>query len=55
MFSFTIVTTAIYESGKAVATKSDGYKSTSLAHGRFHEIDVTSAFKSSQRAKRRRC
>ena len=48
MFSVTIVATALYESGNALATESEGYKSTSLARGRFREIDVTSAFQSGQ-------
>ena len=52
MFSVTIVATALYESGKALATESEGFKSTSLAQGRFREIDVTSAFQSGQRASR---
>jgi hypothetical protein len=44
MFSITIVATALYDSGKALATESEGFKSTSLAQGRFREIDVTSTF-----------
>ncbi len=44
MFSVTIVTTALYHSGKALATESEGYKSTSLAQGRFREIEVTGTF-----------
>ena len=44
MCSATIVAMALYESGKALATESEGYKSTSLAQGRFREIDVNSTF-----------
>jgi quercetin dioxygenase-like cupin family protein len=50
MFSVTTVATEFYDSGKALATDSEGYKSTSLAQGRFREIDVTSVFQSGQRA-----
>jgi quercetin dioxygenase-like cupin family protein len=49
MFSVTIVATALYDSGKALATEAEGYKSTSLAQGRFREIDVTSVFQSGQK------
>ena len=44
MFSVTIAATALYDSGKALATESEGYKSTSLAQGRFREIEVTGTF-----------
>jgi quercetin dioxygenase-like cupin family protein len=44
MFSVTIAATALYDSGKALATESEGFKSTSLAQGRFREIDVTRTF-----------
>ncbi len=50
MFSVTIVAAPLYDSGKASATESEGFKSTSLAQGRFREIDVTSAFRSGQGA-----
>ena len=50
MFSVTIVATALYDSGKALATEAEGYKSTSLAQGRFREIDVTSTFQGGQEA-----
>jgi hypothetical protein len=44
LFSVTIVTIAFYDSRKAMATEAEGFKSTSLAQGRFREIDVTSTF-----------
>ena len=50
MFSVTTVATALYDSGKALATESEGYKSISLAQGLFRESDVTSAFQSGQKA-----
>ena len=50
MFSVTIVATALYVSGKALATEAEGYKSTSLALGRFREIDVTRTFQGAQKA-----
>jgi len=50
LFSVTIVTIAYHDSQKAMATEAEGYKSTSLALGRFREIDVTSAFQSGQKA-----
>jgi quercetin dioxygenase-like cupin family protein len=50
MFSVTTVATALYDSRKGLATESERYKSTSLAQGRFREIDVTRAFQSVQRA-----
>ena len=48
MFSVTIVAATVYDSGKALATESEGYKSTSLAQGRFREIDVTVPFRTAQ-------
>jgi len=50
VFSVTTVGIEHYDSGKALATESEGYKSISLAQGRFRESDVTSAFQSGQRA-----
>jgi hypothetical protein len=41
MFSVTTVATALYDPGKVLATESEGYKSTSLAQGRFRKIEVT--------------
>jgi quercetin dioxygenase-like cupin family protein len=40
----TIATTAFYHPGSALATTAEGYKSTSLAVGRFGEIDVFNFF-----------
>jgi uncharacterized cupin superfamily protein len=50
LLSITAAATALYDSGKALATDGEGYKSTSLALGRFRETDVTSAFSRSQKA-----
>jgi hypothetical protein len=50
MFSVTIVAAALYDSGKVLATEAEGYKSTSLAQGRFREIDVNSTFQGGQEA-----
>jgi quercetin dioxygenase-like cupin family protein len=50
LFSATIVTIAFYDSRMAMATEAEGYKSTSLALGRFREIDFTSAFQIGQKA-----
>jgi quercetin dioxygenase-like cupin family protein len=44
MCSVTIVVTALYDSGKALATESEEFKSTSLAQGRFPEMDLTRSF-----------
>ena len=41
LLSVTIAATALYDSGRALATKAEGYKSTLLALGRFGEIDVS--------------
>ena len=50
LFSVTIATIAFYDLRMAMATEPEGYTSTSLALGRFREIDVTSAFQSGQKA-----
>ena len=44
LFSATIVATALYHPGSALATTPKGYKSILLAVGRFGEIDVFSSF-----------
>ncbi len=44
MLSVTIAAAALYDSGKALATEAEGYKSTSLALGHFREIEVASSF-----------
>jgi quercetin dioxygenase-like cupin family protein len=41
LLSVTIAAAALYDSRKALATEAEGYKSTSLALGRFREIEVT--------------
>ena len=50
LLSVTSAATAFYDSGRVLATEAEGYKSTSLALGRFREIDVTSAFQSGHKA-----
>ena len=50
LLSVTIAATALYESGKALATEAEGYKSTLLALGHFREIEVTRTFTSGQKA-----
>ena len=52
-FSVTIAVTAVHHSGRASATKPEGYKSTLLAVGRFSEIDVLSHSVSSDQANAR--
>jgi uncharacterized cupin superfamily protein len=44
MFIVTIAATALYDSGKTLATEPEGFQSTSLAQGRFREIDVALSF-----------
>jgi quercetin dioxygenase-like cupin family protein len=44
LFSSTIVATALYHPGNALATPAEGYKSTVVAVGRFGEIDVSNFF-----------
>jgi uncharacterized cupin superfamily protein len=50
LFSVTMATIAYNDLRMAMATEAEGYKSTSLALGRFREIDVTSAFQSGHKA-----
>ena len=49
LLSVTIAATALHDSGKALATDAEGYKSTSLALGHFREIEVTSTFPRSEK------
>ncbi len=44
LFSVTITAMALNDSGKALATEAEGYKSTLLALGHFREIEVASTF-----------
>ena len=44
LLSVTIAATALYDSGKALATEAEGYRSTLLALGHFREMEVTSTF-----------
>jgi uncharacterized cupin superfamily protein len=44
LLSVTIAATALYDSGKALATEAERYQSTSLALGHFREIEATSTF-----------
>jgi quercetin dioxygenase-like cupin family protein len=44
LLSVTIAATALYDSGKALATEAEGYKSTLLGMGRFDEMDVFHSF-----------
>ena len=48
LLSVTIAATALYESGKALATEAEGYKSTLLALGHFREMEVTRTFQPPQ-------
>jgi hypothetical protein len=50
LLSVTIAATALYDSGKALATEAEGYESTSLAVGHFREIEVTSTLPRGQKA-----
>ena len=50
LLSLTSAATALYDSGKALATKAEGYKSTSLAVGRFGDVDVLHSFPRGLRA-----
>ena len=45
-----IAVTALYRPGRVLATPAEGYKSTSLAVGRFGEIDVSSIVPNGQKA-----
>jgi quercetin dioxygenase-like cupin family protein len=47
----TIAVAALYRPGRVLATPAEGYKSTSLAVGRFGEIDVSSFFPNDVKAK----
>jgi uncharacterized cupin superfamily protein len=44
LLCLTSAATALYDSGKALATKAEGYKSTSLAVGRFGDVDGLHSF-----------
>ncbi len=44
LLSVTIAATALYDSGKALATEAEGYKSTLVALGHFREMEVTRTF-----------
>jgi hypothetical protein len=44
LFGVTIAAAALYHPGSALATPAEGYQTTSLAVGRFGEIDVSSFF-----------
>jgi quercetin dioxygenase-like cupin family protein len=44
LLSVTIAATALYDSGTALATGAEGYKSTLLALGHFREMEVASTF-----------
>ena len=53
LLSVTIAaTTALYDSGRALATEAEGYKSTLLALGHFREVEVTHTFTSGQKVAR---
>jgi quercetin dioxygenase-like cupin family protein len=50
LLSVTIAATALYDSGRALATEAEGYKSTLIALGHFREVEVTSTFPRDQKA-----
>jgi quercetin dioxygenase-like cupin family protein len=49
LLSVTIAATALYDSGKVLATEAEGYKSTLLALGHFREMEVASTFPRGQK------
>jgi len=50
LLSVTIAATALYDSGRALATEAEGYNSTLLALGHFREVEVTHTFTRDQKA-----
>src|SRR5580658_5645312 len=50
LLSVAIAAAALYDSGRALATEAEGYKSTLLALGHFREMEVASTFTRGQKA-----